>query len=102
MTIDVTITAGSPVPDIGLFAPGVPTSGTNLLTGTGAGYGGPYPVVITVAAVGAYTLAIEDSQADFLEAPFSYTLDVTSDQNIVPGPQLISGGPESLAPIGRG
>ena len=98
LTIDVTITAGSAAPEIGLFGPGVPTTGVNLLTGAPGGYTGPFPVTVLVATVGDYTLAIEDSNPDFAQAQFSYQLDVSSDLPIFPGGQIIFGGPETLRP----
>ena len=100
LTIDVTITLGSAAPEIGLFAPGVAVTGVNLLTGIPGGYTGPYPVVILVAAAGVHTLAIEDSNIDALQVPFSYQLDVSADMPFVPGPQVISDGPETLRPAG--
>jgi hypothetical protein len=98
LTIDVAITAGAAAPEIGLFAPGVPTTGVNLLTGTPGGYTGPFPVVVVVNAIGDYTIAIEDSNPDFLQAQFSYQIDVSADLPFFPGGQVIVGGSETLRP----
>lgn len=98
LTINVMITSGSATPEIGLFAPGVPTTGINLLNGIMSGYTGPFPVVVNAPAVGTYTLAIEDELINPVEVPFSYQLDVTAGASIVPGPQLITDGPETLTP----
>lgn len=103
LTLDAMVTAGGPAtPEIGLFAPGVPVTGINLLSGVPAGYTGPFPVVIMVAAAGTYTLAIEDNLINALQVPFSYQLDVTADMPIVPGGQVITDGPETLKPGGSG
>ena len=98
LTIDVAITAGAAALEIGLFAPGVATTGTNLLTGVPGGYNGPFPVVVVAAAIGAYTVAIEDSNPDFAQVQFSYQIDVSADLPFFPGGQVISGGSETLRP----
>ncbi len=103
LTINVMVTGGGPTtPEIGLFAPGVMTTGINLLTGTGGGYNGAVPVVIMVAAAGVYTLAVEDSTSNAFQNAFSYKLDVVASLPIVPGSKLITSGPETLAPGGSG
>ena len=92
----MTVTAGSADAEIGLFGPGVPQTGVNLLSGSPGGFGGPFPITIMVATVGTYTLAISDSRPNFSEAPFSYRLNVSADKPILPGSQVTSGGPETL------
>lgn len=102
LTINAMVTSGAAAQEIGLFAPGVPVTGINLLTGIPGGYAGPFPVVILVASAGTYTLAVEDSNINALQVAFSYQLDVTADMPIVPGAQVISSGPETLKPGGSG
>ena len=99
LTIDARIPVGIPQREVGLFAPGVPTTGINLLTGAAlTGYLGPFPVTHTVADAGTYTIAIEDHKSDALETPFSYCLEITADRPLMPGAQVIDDGPESLGP----
>ena len=102
LTINVMVTAGGPAtPEIGLFAPGVPTTGINLLTGVPGVYNGALPVMILVAVAGTYTLAVEDSLINALQVPFDYKLDVISAGNpIVPGVRVITSGPETLLRTG--
>jgi hypothetical protein len=102
LTINVMVTGGGPATaEIGLFAPGIQTIGVNLLTGVPGGYNGALPVAIAVAAVGTYTLAVEDSLINAAQLPFSYQLDVTADMPIVPGGQVITDGPETLLRTGN-
>ena len=98
LTIDVAVTAGAAAPEIGLFGPGVPTTGVNLLVGGPGGYSGPFPVSVAVADVGDYTVAIEDSNPDFAQVQFSYQIDISSDLPFFPGGQVIVGGSETLRP----
>ena len=87
LTINAMVTGGGPAtPEIGLFAPGVPTTGINLLNGIAGGYVAPLPVVVVAAAVGTYTIAIEDSLIDALQVSFSYQINITAGAPIVPGP----------------
>ncbi|MCP4204882.1 MAG: hypothetical protein GY769_23485 [bacterium] len=103
LTINAIVTVGTANQEIGLFAPGIPVFGVNLLTGAPGGYTGPFPVApIVVAAVGTYTLAIEDNLINALQVPFSYQLDVAADMPIVPGAQVINDGVETLKPGGSG
>lgn len=103
LTINAIVTGGGPAtPEIGLFAPGIPTTGINLLNGIAGGYIAPLPVVVVAAAVGTYTIAIEDSLIDALQIPFSYQIDITSGAPIIPGPQVITDGPETLPPSSGG
>lgn len=102
LTINVMITGGAAVPEIGLFAPGDPVTGTNIITGTGNGSTGPFPVVVNAIAVGSYTLAIEDNLSDGAEVSFSYQIDITAGAPIIPGGQVITDGPESLGPTPGG
>ena len=101
LTINAMVTAGTANHEIGLFAPGVAVTGINLLTGAPGGYTGPFPAApILVAAVGTYTLAIEDNLINALQVPFSYLLDVTASAPVIPGIQVITSGPETLLRAG--
>lgn len=100
LTINVMVTGGAGMPEIGLFAPGVATIGINLMTGVPGGYNGALPVVVNAAVVGTYTLAVEDSLINAAQVPFSYQLDVTAGAAIVPGGKVVNSGPETLAPTG--
>ncbi|MFQ5524627.1 MAG: hypothetical protein ACE5GX_00065 [Thermoanaerobaculia bacterium] len=107
LTINVMVTGGAAAPEIGLFAPAatppaVTVTGVNLLTGVPGGYNGPLPVVVNAAVIGTHTLAVEDSLINALQVPFSYQLDVTASALIIPGPQVITSGPETLPPASSG
>lgn len=99
VTINVMITSGAATPEIGLFT-GLTVLGTNLITGMGGGTLGPFPVMAVLAAVGTYTLAIEDSLINALQVPFSYQIDVTASLPIVPGGAFVTDGPETLLRAG--
>ena len=91
---------GNQISEVGLFEPGVPTTGTNALNGTSAGVvvasGGM--VNHTAVMAGTWTFAIEDDKDDADELNSTYTVKITGDKPLGAPTQTINEGAETLRP----
>ena len=104
-TLYIDVTVVSLHAEIGLFAPGDPTTGTNLLTGTGeglvsAGVDQPINTTYGPTVAGTYTIAIEDDREnpplDPQETSGSYVITISATQPLGSATQVITGGAETL------
>ena len=106
VTLTIAVTAVELHAEIGLFAPGDVTTGTNLLTGTSnglmsAGVNQPINTTYGLTVAGTYTIAIEDERANPGDGPpdetsGTYTFAITTTQPLGAPSQIITNGVETL------